>query len=100
MSAILEHRGGAVSTVSFSFDIWESRRPLFEVYGTEGSVFTDVTRSTPINAFADRSGEIGEHTPLGGRDQDLDRHAGHELVADPLHRVRRDADAGDVVAGF
>ncbi|HEY8319190.1 MAG TPA: Gfo/Idh/MocA family oxidoreductase [Amnibacterium sp.] len=38
MNAILEHRDGTVSTVSFSFDLWATRRPLFEVYGTEGTI--------------------------------------------------------------
>ena len=36
--AILEHRGGATSTVTMSFDRWATRRPLFEVYGTAGTL--------------------------------------------------------------
>jgi predicted dehydrogenase len=36
--AVLEHRDGATSTLSFSFDVWASRRPLFEVYGSAGTV--------------------------------------------------------------
>lgn len=36
--AILEHRGGATSTVTMSFDRWATRRPLFEVYGTSGTL--------------------------------------------------------------
>lgn len=38
---------------------WTARGSLDlrnEVYGTEGSVFTDVTRSTPINAFVQSTG--------------------------------------------
>lgn len=38
MTALLEHRGGATSSVSFSFDRWASRQPLFEVYGTAGTI--------------------------------------------------------------
>jgi len=38
MTALLEHRGGATSSVSFSFDRWASRQPLFEVYGTTGTL--------------------------------------------------------------
>ncbi|WP_375430239.1 Gfo/Idh/MocA family protein [uncultured Friedmanniella sp.] len=38
MQAVLEHRGGVTSTVSLSFDVWASRRPLFEVYGTAGTL--------------------------------------------------------------
>ena len=38
MSAILEHRGGATSTLTVSFDRWATRQPLFEVYGTAGTI--------------------------------------------------------------
>ena len=38
MNAILEHRGGATSTLSVSFDRWATRQPLFEVYGTAGTL--------------------------------------------------------------
>lgn len=38
MTALLEHRGGATSSASFSFDRWASRQPLFEVYGTAGTL--------------------------------------------------------------
>ncbi len=38
VQALLEHRGGTTSTVSLSFDVRASRRPLFEVYGTTGTV--------------------------------------------------------------
>ena len=37
-SAILEHAGGATSSVTLSFDRWASRAPLFEVYGTGGTL--------------------------------------------------------------
>ena len=38
MSAVLEHRGGATSTLAMSFDRWATRQPLFEVYGTQGTL--------------------------------------------------------------
>lgn len=38
VSGILEHAGGAVSRVSFSFDTWATRVPLFEVHGTAGTI--------------------------------------------------------------
>jgi len=38
VSAILEHASGVTSTVTVSFDVWASRAPLFEVYGTAGSI--------------------------------------------------------------
>jgi predicted dehydrogenase len=38
VSGILEHASGAVSRVSFSFDTWATRAPLFELHGTSGSI--------------------------------------------------------------
>lgn len=38
VTALLEHAGGVSSTVTVSFEIWETRSPLFEVYGTEGTL--------------------------------------------------------------
>jgi predicted dehydrogenase len=38
VAALLEHENGVVSTVTVSFEIWATRTPLFEVYGTAGTV--------------------------------------------------------------
>ncbi|WP_431279581.1 Gfo/Idh/MocA family protein [Leifsonia poae] len=38
VTAILEHANGVISTVTVSFEVWESRVPLFEVYGTAGTI--------------------------------------------------------------
>lgn len=38
VSAILEHAGGVLSTVTVSFEVWATRAPLFEVYGTAGTL--------------------------------------------------------------
>ncbi|QBD78869.1 Gfo/Idh/MocA family oxidoreductase [Ktedonosporobacter rubrisoli] len=48
---LLRFENGAIGQTEVS---WTARGSLDlrnEVYGTEGSIFTDVTRSTPINAF-------------------------------------------------
>ncbi|RWZ61299.1 Gfo/Idh/MocA family oxidoreductase [Labedella populi] len=37
ISAILEHANGVSSTVTVSFEIWQTRAPLFEVHGTSGT---------------------------------------------------------------
>lgn len=36
--AVLEHENGVVSTVTVSFEVWATRTPLFEVYGTSGTL--------------------------------------------------------------
>ncbi|GAB3882891.1 hypothetical protein GCM10029964_041350 [Kibdelosporangium lantanae] len=38
VSGVLEHEGGALSTVVMSFDVWAAELPRIEVYGTEGTV--------------------------------------------------------------
>ena len=38
ISAILYHGGGITSTLTVSFEVWASRSPKIEVYGTEGTI--------------------------------------------------------------
>jgi len=38
VTALLEHGNGATSTVTISFEIWATRVPGFEVYGTAGTI--------------------------------------------------------------
>jgi predicted dehydrogenase len=38
VTAILEHANGVTSTVTVSFEVWATRSPLFEVYGTTGTL--------------------------------------------------------------
>ncbi|WP_022882772.1 Gfo/Idh/MocA family protein [Gryllotalpicola ginsengisoli] len=54
VTALLEHEGGAISTVTVSFEVWASRAPLFELYGTEGTLAVpDPNRfSDPVEVFA------------------------------------------------
>jgi len=68
MDAILEHRGGAVSTVSFSFDVWASRRPLFEVYGTNGTIAVPDPNhfGDPVEVFTADAGEWRTVPPSAG----------------------------------
>jgi predicted dehydrogenase len=38
VTAILEHANGVASTVTVSFEVWATGSPLFEVYGTAGTI--------------------------------------------------------------
>ena len=38
VTALLEHDSGATSTLTVSFEIWATRMPFFEVYGTGGTI--------------------------------------------------------------
>jgi predicted dehydrogenase len=59
VSGILEHASGAVSRVSFSFDTWATRAPLFEVHGTTGTIAVpDPNRfDDPVEAWTVETGE-------------------------------------------
>ncbi|HEY5319750.1 MAG TPA: Gfo/Idh/MocA family oxidoreductase, partial [Galbitalea sp.] len=53
VSALLEHENGVASSVTMSFEVWASRVPLFEVYGTAGTIAVpDPNRfSDPVEAY-------------------------------------------------
>lgn len=38
VTAVLEHASGVTATVTMSFEVWATRVPLFEVYGTAGTI--------------------------------------------------------------
>jgi predicted dehydrogenase len=62
VSAILEHENGVSSTVTVSFDVWGSRHPLFEVYGTTGTLGVpdpnEFTNSVEILRSTDREWRV------------------------------------------
>lgn len=52
VSAVLEHVSGVTSTVTMSFDVWATRVPLFEVYGSTG------TLAVPDPNHFDKTGDV------------------------------------------
>jgi predicted dehydrogenase len=68
VSGILEHASGAVSRVSFSFDTWATRAPLFEVHGTNGTIAVpDPNRfDDPVEAWTVETGEWRTAPPNAG----------------------------------
>jgi predicted dehydrogenase len=69
VTGVLEHAGGALSTVVLSFDVPASRLPRIEVYGTEGSLSV-----TDPNAF---DGPVELWRPADGTWASLAPAAGH-----------------------
>ena len=59
VSAILEHASGVTSTVTVSFEVWASRAPLFELYGTAGTIAVpDPNRfSDPVEVWTPDAGQ-------------------------------------------
>ncbi|GAA4194711.1 Gfo/Idh/MocA family oxidoreductase [Gryllotalpicola kribbensis] len=59
ITALLEHASGVASSVTVSFEVWATRSPLFEVYGSQGTLAVpDPNRfSDPVEVFTAASGE-------------------------------------------
>jgi predicted dehydrogenase len=59
ITALLEHESGVSSTVTVSFEVWATRAPKFEVYGSQGTLAVpDPNRfSDPVEVFTAVSGE-------------------------------------------
>jgi predicted dehydrogenase len=67
-SAILEHSSGVTSTITMSFDIWASRVPCIEVYGTAGTIAVpDPNRfSEPVEVWTKNRGTWETVEPRAG----------------------------------
>ncbi|KQM60692.1 Gfo/Idh/MocA family protein [Agreia sp. Leaf210] len=64
VTALLEHAGGVSSTVTVSFEIWKTRSPLFEVYGTAGTLAVpDPNQFSEPVEFASQETREWEHLP-------------------------------------
>ena len=48
VTALIEHANGVISTVTVSFEVWATKAPYFEIYGTEGTI-----QVPDPNAFSD-----------------------------------------------
>jgi predicted dehydrogenase len=59
VSALLEHESGVSSTVTMSFEVWATRAPMFEVYGSLGTLAVpDPNRfSEPVEVYTSRTRE-------------------------------------------
>ena len=59
VAALLQHESGVSSTVTVSFEVWATRAPQFEVYGSQGTLAVpDPNRfSESVEVFSATSGE-------------------------------------------
>jgi predicted dehydrogenase len=68
VSAILNHASGAQSTIMVSFEIWGSRLPTIEIYGTRGTITAPDPNqfSEPTLIYTEDAPEWKEVEPLAG----------------------------------
>ena len=88
VSAILEHANGLTSTLTVSFEVWASRAPLFELYGTTGTIAVpDPNRfSDPVEVWTVDVPEWTE-VPVSAGYADAGRGVG---LADMAHAIETD----------
>ena len=88
VSTILEHENGVTSTVTVSFEVWASRAPLFELYGTTGTIAVpDPNRfSDPVEIWTVDTPEWTE-VPVSAGYADAGRGFG---LADLAHAIETD----------
>ena len=84
VAGVMDFAGGAVGTITTSFDVWAAQHPDIEVYGTEGTLMAPSPNSTggPVRVW--REGEW-EEVPLSHPYASTSRSTG---VADMAHALR------------
>ncbi len=94
--AVLEHADGVVSTVTVSFEVWATRAPLFEVYGTAGTLgVPDPNRFSDPVSIADAQTREWRDLPTSAGYADAGRGYGladmaHAIATDRPHRASGD----------
>lgn len=85
VTAVLEHASGVASTITVSFEVWASRTPPIELYGTKGTIAVpDPNRfSDPVEVFTEAEPEWAV-APVAGGYADAGRGFG---LADMAHAI-------------
>jgi len=97
VTAILEHVGGVISTVTVSFEVWETRVPLFEVYGTEGTIAVpDPNRFSDSVAIATSTDRSWRDVPIAGGYADAGRGVGLADMARAIDTRRAHRASGEL----
>lgn len=97
VTALLQHASGVVTTLTMSFEVWASDTPLFEVYGTQGTLavpdpnnFSDPVR---VATSADRS---FREVPVSGGFTDAGRGYGLSDMARAIQQGGEHRASGDL----
>ncbi|ROP74504.1 Gfo/Idh/MocA family protein [Curtobacterium sp. PhB115] len=96
VAAVLEHENGVISTVTVSFEVWATRAPLFEVYGTSGTLdVPDPNRFSEPVSVATAQDPTWNGLPTSAGYADAGRGYGladmaHAIATDRPHRASGD----------
>lgn len=97
VSALVEFVSGVAVTVTVSFEVWATRAPLFEIYGTVGTLAVpDPNRfSDPVDVYLASEGKWID-VPVACGYQDAGRGVGIVDLADALATGRAPRASGEV----
>lgn len=97
VTAILEHASGVVSTATMSFEVWATRTPLFEVYGTEGTLAVpDPNSFSEAAALATAAGREWRELPATAGYADAGRGYGLADLARAIETDRPHRASGEL----
>lgn len=97
VTAILEHANGVISTVTVSFEVWESRAPLFEVFGTAGSIAVpDPNAFSEIASIATADDRTWREVPASAGYADAGRGVGLADLARAVETGRPHRASGEL----
>lgn len=96
VTALLEHADGVTTTLTVSFEVWATRSPLFEVYGTKGTIavpdpnrFSDPVEVSTIDDVTFRAVPVSAGYENAGRGYGLADMA-RAIQTDRPHRASGD----------
>jgi len=101
VTALLEHASGVTSTVTVSFEIWATRVPQFEVYGTLGAIAVpDPNMFSDAVSVAVASGDTAEpafvEVPVAAGYPDAGRGVGLSDLARAIETGRPHRASGEL----
>ncbi|MFI6692944.1 Gfo/Idh/MocA family protein [Streptomyces sp. NPDC050433] len=96
VTGLLEHAGGALTTLVMSFDIHAARLPRIEVHGTEGSLSVPDPNGFDGPVELHRAGGEWERLPVSGGYRDAGRGTGLADLATSLTEDRPHRASGEL----
>lgn len=97
VTAILEHASGVISTVTVSFEVWASKSPLFEVYGTDGTIAVpDPNQFSAVAAIATSDDRSWREVPVTAGYADAGRGVGLADLARAVETGRPHRASGEL----
>ena len=97
VSALLEHANGVTTTITVSFEVWTTRTPLFEIYGTDGTISVpDPNRFSDPVELATREEPERREAPVSAGYEDAGRGYGLADMARAIETNRPHRASGRV----